>query len=120
MSLLEEEAKVYSYYTRPVATAINQFSLFSFSFAEEDDKATLRFGEGTEGTMTQSRGKQLREYQKATLKELKTGPLNDSSEIQRRMYWWMSRLVEWSVIPHTHWQKVMNFYQMSVWELEEK
>ena len=120
MSLAEEETEVYTAFSRSVATAINYFSLFSITLMAASETAVFTFGEGTRETIPLERGIQLRDYRKAVLKELKSGDLTNPSLIQRRMYWWMSKIVEWSIVPHSHWYKVMNFYQMSVWELEEK
>ena len=70
---------------------------------KEGENGTLRFGEGTEASLSPERARELRDYRKGVLKELREGRLTEAGLIQRRMYWWMSKLVEWSVIPHTHW-----------------
>ena len=116
MDLVEEEKEVYTTFSRPVATAINYFSLWTI----DSESGHVKMGEGTTGKTTAERAKALRSYRKSVLKELKDGSLKEPSLIQRRMYWWMSKMVEWSIIPEGHWYKCMNFYQMSVWELEEK
>ena len=116
MDLVQEETDVYNAYSRPVGTALNYFSLWIL-----DTKAgIIKMGEGTPHKIAVDRAEALRAYRKSVLKELKAGTLTEPGLIQRRMYWWMSKLVEWAVVPDGHWYKYMNFYQMSVWELEEK
>ncbi len=118
MSLDQEETEVYTAFPRAVATALNFFSLFSFEFDDESNQCTIRFTSCIKDTLSEEKGRLLQEYVKQKRKDLRKGTLVKPSLIQRHMYWFVSKLLEFGLFP-TNLYRVMSFYQISICELDE-
>ena len=70
-------------------------------------------------TISVEKAKTLSDYVKQTLKDLRKGKLTESSLIQRRMYWFVSKLMEYNVFSTGQFYRLLSFYQMSLLEFEE-
>jgi hypothetical protein len=117
--LIEEEQEVYTTFKRPVATGINFFSFFAAEIDEEEPLATIKYTDSLcDKTVPREKAHALADYVKHTLRELRKGKLTESTLIQRRMYWFLSKLMEYNVFP-TGFARLMSFYQASIVELDE-
>ena len=129
LSIKAEEDFVYSKFSRSVVTAINFFSMFYFSCAkeaeeaEEDEKekessSFASFGKQyEERNIHREHGLMLQEYVKTILKDLRKNVLVNPLMIQRKMYWFMSKLIEYGILKE-RFGHVLAFYNMSVLELD--
>lgn len=120
MSIAEEEQQVYATFSRPVATGINFFSFFSAEIDEDSETATLSYTPAVcDKAVAKKHAEALADYVKQTLRDLRKGRLTTPSQIQRRMYWFLSKIYEYNVFSSGGLFKLIAMYQMSVVELEE-
>ena len=114
MSIAAEETEAYGLFSRAVVTGLNFFAMFKINENE------LKFAGYASEYLNEEQAAQLKEYIRGVQKELRRGILKDASTIQRRMYWLLTKLLEFGLMGSgTSFMRLMGLYQASVCELEE-